>query len=183
MPAFSDPLPTLDDLGPRIMIIGPSGSGKSTLAVALANKLEYPVCHLDIIHQQPGTDWKPRPPRVFEALHKGAVLQENWIIEGNYSRLMWQRFERASAIIWLTLPIHVCLFRYFKRALFKSNRQGRLPGASEKVNWYMLHHIAIHQPSRVANLRKLVNESGLPVVALNSVKQISNAYAQWQLSR
>ena len=46
----------LDDLGPRICIMGPSNSGKSTLADAIARACDLPVVHLDQLHHLPGTD-------------------------------------------------------------------------------------------------------------------------------
>ena len=53
---------TLDDLGPRIIILGPSNSGKSTLAEAIARARGLEAIHLDQLHHQPGTDWVQRPP-------------------------------------------------------------------------------------------------------------------------
>ncbi|CEJ49256.1 conserved hypothetical protein [Xanthomonas citri pv. bilvae] len=59
----------LDDLGPRICILGPSNSGKSTLAQARGC---VPV-HLDRLHHLPNTAWIPRPRQDFMALHCAAI--------------------------------------------------------------------------------------------------------------
>ncbi len=36
---------SLEDLGPRICIMGPSNSGKSTLATAISHHTALPACH------------------------------------------------------------------------------------------------------------------------------------------
>ena len=59
---------TLDDLGPRIIIMGPSNSGKSTLAQSIARARGLPAVHLDRLHHLPDTDWVPRPAAAFAAL-------------------------------------------------------------------------------------------------------------------
>ncbi|UIE43486.1 hypothetical protein KOJCDNHJ_01371 [Xanthomonas citri pv. punicae] len=53
----------LDDLGPRICILGPSNSGKSTLAQAIAQARGCVPVHLDQLHHLPNTAWIPRPDR------------------------------------------------------------------------------------------------------------------------
>ena len=52
---------TIDDLGPRVCIMGPSNSGKSTLAEAIARARGLPAIHLDQLYHLPDTDWQPRP--------------------------------------------------------------------------------------------------------------------------
>ena len=86
----------LDALGDRIMVLGPSNAGKSTLATALSAKLKLPIVHLDQLQHLPNTDWEPRAEDDFKALHDEAILDERWIMDGNYSRLMRKRFERAT---------------------------------------------------------------------------------------
>jgi adenylate kinase family enzyme len=49
---------TLDDLGPRICIVGPSNSGKSTLATAIGRARGLPVVHLDQLYHRADTDWE-----------------------------------------------------------------------------------------------------------------------------
>lgn len=63
----------LDELGPRICILGPSNSGKSTLAAAIARHRGLPAIHLDQLHHLPGSAWVPRPWPAFAALHDAAL--------------------------------------------------------------------------------------------------------------
>ena len=133
-------------LGQRIVIIGASNGGKSTLAAAFGAKLGLPVTHLDQLHHQPNTDWQPRPREEFHRLHDEAMVQEAWIIEGNYSSRMAQRFERATSAIWLdTAPVPSAM-RYVRRTLFDDVRFGNLEGARERLNWRLFRYILVEQP-------------------------------------
>ena len=69
---------TLDQLGPRLCILGPSNSGKSTLAVAIASARGLAPIHLDQLHHRPHTDWVPRPADDFAALHDAAIRGDSW---------------------------------------------------------------------------------------------------------
>ena len=94
----------LADLGERICILGPSNSGKSTLAEAIARKRSLEVVHLDLLYHLPNTDWEVRPTDEFVALHDAAITGERWVIDGNYSKCMPQRFLRATGLILLDIP-------------------------------------------------------------------------------
>ncbi|WP_246847969.1 hypothetical protein [Sphingomonas beigongshangi] len=111
-PGFPPPLApavTLDDLGPRVVLMGPSNAGKSTLARAIGRTRKMPVVHLDLLHHLPGTDWVPRAPEAFVRLHDAAIQQDRWEMEGNYTRLLPQRLARASGLILLDAPTRVSL--------------------------------------------------------------------------
>lgn len=69
----------LDELGSRICIMGPSNSGKSTLAEAIGRAKGLEVVHLDQLHHIPHTDWVPRPPDEFAALHDAAIARVGWV--------------------------------------------------------------------------------------------------------
>jgi adenylate kinase family enzyme len=134
---------TLDDLGPRIIILGPSNSGKSTLAEAIARAKGFEAVHLDQLHHLPGTDWLQRSPEEFVRLHEAAIAGERWAMDGNYSRLLPSRLARATGVIRLELPTVVSLYRYVRRSWFERGRVGGLDGGRDSVKWVMIHHIAV----------------------------------------
>ena len=47
----------------------------------------------------------------FTALHDAAIMEQRWVIEGNYSRLLTQRLERATGFILLDAPATISLYR------------------------------------------------------------------------
>jgi adenylate kinase family enzyme len=174
---------TLDALGPRLCILGPSNSGKSTLAVAIARARDLPPVHLDQLHHLPNTDWQPRAPAEFVALHDRAIGAERWVMEGNYTRLLPQRLARATGLILLDLPAATSLVRYVRRCWFETDRLGALEGGRDSVKWAMLHHIAIVSPGNRRRYRTIFDQALLPKVALLSPRALADFYRAERLAR
>lgn len=174
----------LDTLGDRIMVLGPSNAGKSTLAVALSAQLELPIVHLDQLQHLPNTNWTPRPEEDFVALHDAAIQEERWIMDGNYSRLMPKRFERATGVILLTSNHWLRLGRYLKRTLINPNaRLGQLEGGQESLKWEMIDWILFKTPQNSRRYARMVEAAGLPHVHCHSAKELSALYQAWALKR
>jgi adenylate kinase family enzyme len=173
----------LSELGRRICILGPSNSGKSTLAEAIARKCGLQAIHLDQLHHLPHTDWEPRPPHEFAALHDEAILGDAWVIDGNYSRCMPQRFRRATGIILLDISTPLSLFRYARRCLSERTRTGALEGGRDGIKWAMIHHIAVVTPGNRRRYAELYRQLRLPKLRLASARAIDRCYRQWGLER
>jgi adenylate kinase family enzyme len=131
---------TLNELGPRICIMGPSNSGKSTLANAIGQASSLVPIHLDQLYHYPQTDWQPRPEAEFIALHDKAIAGLKWVMDGNYSRCLPQRLARATGIILLDTPTSTSLYRYLRRTWFERVRYGQLIGSRQHVKWAMIRH-------------------------------------------
>ncbi len=94
----------------RILIFGNSGSGKSTLAARLAHKDH--LAHLDL----DGLAWKPTSPPEREALAVSGekidafiAANADWVIEGCYTDLLQWAAPYASEIIYMNLPVEICI--------------------------------------------------------------------------
>ncbi len=167
---------TLDDLGPRICILGPSNSGKSTLAVAIGRARGYAVVHLDQLHHRPDTDWVPRPADEFVALHDAAILGERWVMDGNYARCLPQRLARATGLILLDVATATSLWRYFRRTLFEHDRAGALAGGRDSVKWMMIRHIAVTMRTNRRRYAAQFEAAALPKIRLASLAAIDRFY-------
>ena len=179
MPEF----PPLETFGDRIMICGPSNAGKSTLAAAIGRKRGLPVVHLDRLHNLPNTYWVPRPGEDFVRLHDEAIRGESWAMDGNYSRLMPGRIERATGIVLLGDNRFANLRRYFIRTLFQRQRIGGLDGDKDRLTWMMINWIMfVSQPS-VRRYRVELPATGLPFVEVRNMRQLNRLYAEWGLTR
>lgn len=176
-----DHMRDVKELGPRIAVIGRSCSSKSTLAHALGEALRFPVHHLDTLHHQPGTNWVPRSADDFTALHKDAIEGEAWVMDGNYSRLMPERFKRATSVIWLDLGVSICLWRYFRRAQPHNQRLGGLTGSTENVSLHMIHHIAVVQSLARSRMARIIQRLELPLVHLRSRAEVAKVQFDWAL--
>src|SRR5262249_49611569 len=79
-------------------------------------------------------------------LHDAAITGERWVIDGNYSKCMTQRFLRATGLILLDISTPASLFRYYRRTIFERERVGALEGGRDSIKWGMIHHIAVVAP-------------------------------------
>lgn len=173
------------DLGKKICIIGPSSVGKSTLAKALAEKLQVNLCHLDQIAHVPGTNWQPRDEELFRKDHDRFIAENSeWIIEGNYSFLMKERFFNATAVIWLDFNVRGSVFRYLLRTLKGSaSRPGNLPGATGQFSWGLVKYIIFKAPQNRAKYCEFITETKVPLLYLTSFNELKKYFRFWQLRR
>lgn len=172
---------SLEDLGPRICIMGPSNSGKSTLADAISRKTALPVVHLDRLHHLPDTNWIPRDQAEFLRLHTDAVGQEAWVMEGNYTKCIEERLGRATGLILLDVPVTVGLLRYIRRCYSSSQRIGGLRAGRENVTWEMIKYITFIAPQNRLRHKKLFDQVSFPKLLLNSPKDITACFERWDL--
>ena len=174
---------TLDALGPRICVLGPSNSGKSTLAVAIGRARDMPPIHLDLLYHRPNTDWEPRPPEDFAALHDAALLRERWVMDGNYTRLLPQRLARATGLVLLDASTATSLFRYLRRSWFERRRHGALEGGRDSVTWGMVRHIAGPTRRNRTRYAALFGEIALPKVRLATARDLDRFFRAEGLRR
>ncbi|MFA1713833.1 topology modulation protein [Peribacillus frigoritolerans] len=126
----------------RIMVIGVSaGVGKSTFARRLGDNLNIEVYHLDTFYWRSG--WVEAPLEDFISAQKEVVSHDKWIMDGNYSHSFNLRSELADTIIYLELPLRVCLYRVIKRLLSNLGkaRPDMAKGCNEKLDWQFIKFI------------------------------------------
>ena len=94
----------------KILIFGNSGSGKSTLALKLSSSTN--LAHLDL----DTLAWQPMQPPNRESLDVSREKIEaftsnnsNWVIEGCYADLLEIVSSQATEIIYLNLPVELCI--------------------------------------------------------------------------
>lgn len=164
---------TLDELGTRICVMGPSNSGKSTLATLIGQARGLTPIHLDRLYHLPHTDWQPRQPCEFIALHDAALAGERWVMDGNYSRCLPQRLARATGLILLDVPTTTSLLRYLRRSWLERERRGGLEGGGERVKWAMIRHIAVTSRRNRASCDAMFERVALPKVRLPTPREIA----------
>ncbi len=94
----------------RILIFGNSGSGKSTLAKKFENTENLPHLDLDTVA------WLPTSQTERMALADSALrvaeftdANEEWVIEGCYSDLLRLVAPASTEVIFLNLPLELCI--------------------------------------------------------------------------
>lgn len=171
----------LESLGRRIMINGPSNSGKSTLGDAIARKLAIPVVHLDRLSHEEQGNWIPRSDEAFKALHDAAIGAEAWVMDGNYSRLMPQRYARATGIVVIDDNLLRRYFRYFNRSLFRKQRIGGLESGTDSVKWEMIRWI--WKTRNQGKYEDAARQLGIPLVICRNSAELQAIYDAWSLER
>lgn len=120
----------------KIAIIGYSGSGKSTLAQKLGELYGSDILHLDAVQFLP--NWKERSTEEQKQITKTFLdTNASWVIDGNYSKLCYERrMEEANWIFLLLFNRFTCLYRVIRRYLKYKNtvRPDMTPGCEEKLD-------------------------------------------------
>jgi adenylate kinase family enzyme len=173
----------LDELGQRICILGPSNSGKSTLAAAVGRARSLPVVHLDQYRHLPGTDWRERPDSDFESLHNEAMNTDRWVIEGNYSRWLPARLQRATGLVLLDVSTAVGIVRYFQRTLLEPDRAGSLEGTRDRIRVEMLRFMLEPARTNRRRYRHAFDEFDGPKVFLSDRAGVERFYHRNGLTR
>ena len=97
----------------KIIVIGCPGAGKTTFAKGLKEKIGLPLFHLDSIWHKADRTHITREE--FDARLGEILALDEWIIDGNFSRTFPRRLQFADTVIWLDLPVLVCLWGATKR--------------------------------------------------------------------
>ena len=154
----------------RIMIIGCGGAGKSTLARQLGEKLGLPVVHLDQLFWRPG--WVNVSREEFDSLHREALAQERWIMDGNFDRTMDERIKRCDTAIYLDFSRFACLMGVCKRVLttYGKVRPDMGEGCPERIDWEFLKWVwDFNKNKREKNYRLLNESEGVETIVLKKV--------------
>ena len=97
----------------RILIIGNAGAGKTTFALALKDKINVPVVHLDRLFWK--DNWNYICAEEFDELLEKALVKQEWIIDGNYNRTLRYRMNYCDKVFYFDFPTATCLWGITKR--------------------------------------------------------------------
>lgn len=158
----------------RILVIGSAGSGKSTLSRKLHYILDLPVVHLDTYYWN--ADWVPKPNEEWNNIVEQFINEEHWIMDGNYSRTMDIRINKADLIIFLDMPRLLCIYRIIKRRIIyhKKTRPDMNQECPEKLDWDFVKWVwNYRKKGRVNTIKKLEQIKGRKeVVILRTRKEM-----------
>ncbi|KON90291.1 topology modulation protein [Sporosarcina globispora] len=162
----------------KIMVIGISaGAGKSTFARKLGEKTGIEVHHLDVLFWKPC--WMESDLHEFSIAQRELVNKKRWIIEGNYSNTFEIRANACDTVIYLELPLCLCLFRVLKRWLTNlgKTRPDMAAGCKEKMDWKFIRFILTTYGSRKKKMAERLARfaaEGKEVIVLKSKPEIDS---------
>jgi adenylate kinase family enzyme len=115
----------------RVNVVGTSGSGKSTFSRRLADALRLPHVEMDRLYR--GPNWTDCPdPQFFEKV-QAATREDEWVLDGNYTRTTAIKWERVQLVVWLDLPYWRTVWRVTGRSLSRAlSGQELWPGTGNR---------------------------------------------------
>jgi len=115
----------------RINVVGTSGSGKSTFGRALAAALDLPFHEMDRLFWKP--NWEESTDDEFFGKIREVTAQPRWVLDGNYTRSIAEKWRRVQLVVWLDLSFSRTLYRVTRRAVGRSvTRQELWPGTGNR---------------------------------------------------
>jgi len=162
----------------KIAIIGYSGSGKSTLAYLLAKEYNIDVLHFDTVHFLP--NWKIRCHEEKERITKDFLdTHEEWVVDGNYSNLFYERrMAEADMIILLLFNRFSCFWRAYRRYLKYKNRtrSDMADGCNEKFDLEFARWILWRGRTKRKRERykRVVSQYGQKAVVIKNQRQLNS---------
>ena len=113
----------------KVLVIGCPGSGKSTFARYLHDVSELPLYYLDMIwHKEDKTTYTQEE---FDVALDKILDKDAWIIDGNYSRTLDKRLDRADTVYFLDLDLDVCLSSIISRL---NKKRPDMPWVEEEID-------------------------------------------------
>ena len=158
----------------RISIVGGSGSGKSTLCDILSEKFSLPAVHLDSINFKP--NWIEIDKNERDKIISAKALEDKWIIDGNYTKTLKLRFERADLIIWLDYSTFALLNGVFKRYFKLRNKDRKeIPGCQERITFDFIKYVATYNKKKRHIIEELLMDvSPNKVLIFKNQKDLNN---------
>ena len=159
----------------KIQIIGYSGSGKSTLAKKLGLFYNIPYLHLDNV--QFYGDWQERSiEEQNKIVDKFLKENDNWVIDGNYSKVSPIRFEISDIKILLNYNRFYCYKMCKNRyKMYKDTPRESCPG-KEKFDLEFKKWILFSGRTKKRKQKHLINlnKTNGKKLIFNNLKQLNN---------
>lgn len=157
----------------RICIIGGCGAGKSTLARELGRKLNILVVHLDKLFWR--DNWENVSSEDFKARLLKELEKDKWIMDGNYTATLNERFKYADTIIFLDLSTLTYLTSIVKRwfAYRGKTREDMGENCPERWDWEFFWYTAtFNKKQRKQIYKKLETAQDKKIIIFKSRKMV-----------
>lgn len=165
----------------KIALFGPPATGKTTLARWLSVELGHPHTGLDDLLFTPDG---PLPLEEFRRQAEEITRRDEWIVEGNFSKLADVVWHRADVLVWLDFPLALIVYRIVRRSLHQlagrddSAQARRLTWSTAFFSRRSLLRTAIrkHRTNRPRYARQVSETAdlGVEVVRLRSPRDVQH---------
>ncbi|HAC5990215.1 TPA_asm: ATP-binding cassette domain-containing protein [Listeria monocytogenes] len=160
----------------KVLIIGPNGAGKSTFATELGKHYDFEVCHLDKLFWQ--ENWNAVAKADFEDKVDNIMSsKKKYIIDGDYFFNLEKRLEHADLVIWIKIPLFLCVANIIKRRFkyMMNVRPDVTEGCDEKLNLsFLLYALKYNKRSGKQTKELLDNVYDKELFVIDSYKKLKS---------
>ncbi|EAC2295605.1 ATP-binding cassette domain-containing protein [Listeria monocytogenes] len=160
----------------KVLIIGPNGAGKSTFATELGKHYDFEICHLDKLFWQ--ENWNAVAKADFEDKVDNIMSsKKKYIIDGDYFFNLEKRLEHADLVIWIKIPLFLCVANIIKRRFkYMTNvRPDVTEGCDEKLNLsFLLYALKYNKRSGKQTKELLDNVYDKELFVIDSYKKLKS---------
>ncbi|UHP11459.1 AAA family ATPase [Listeria marthii] len=160
----------------KILIIGPNGAGKSTFAAKLGKRYNFEVCHLDKLFLQ--ENWNAVTKIEFEnKVNEIMCSEQPYIIDGDYFFNLEKRLEHADLVIWIKIPLLVCVANIVKRRFkyMMTARPDITEGCEEKLSLsFLMYALRYNKRSGKQTKELLENVYDKELFVIDSYRKLKN---------
>ncbi|UUO25153.1 shikimate kinase [Colwellia sp. M166] len=160
----------------KIVIFGNSASGKSSLAKKLAKQEQLAHLDLDTLAWLPAVSLTspPQRQRIDVSVAEISVFisqHQDWVIEGCYSDLLTYTLTECSAVIFLNLPIALCIENAKNRPWESHKYESK---AAQDANLTMLIDWIAQYENRIDSFSKAAHQQLFDGFAGKKTQYINN---------
>lgn len=162
----------------RVIVIGGNGSGKTTFSVALAERLQLPLVHLDRLYWK--GNWDHCTSEEFDTLLAQELEQPEWIIDGNFNRTIPVRLEACDTVFYFDFSTIRCLCGVLSRVIRNHGKcrfdmGGNCP---DRFDWHFFGDVLRFNRRNRKRYRRMLSEcAGKQVVIFRNRRQVNSYLA------
>ncbi|HZU00370.1 MAG TPA: hypothetical protein VFA10_11940 [Ktedonobacteraceae bacterium] len=163
----------------KTVIIGSAGAGKSTFARQLGDILQIEVIHLDNLFWRTG--WKKISRGKQKEIQRRLVRRESWIMDGSYHTTLGSRIKAADTVIFLDMPLLVCIWGVIIRHFTAPSRPDLPERCQDKLDWNYLVKVGnfpTKDRDRLVRHVLVAQENGKEVIWLHSRREVAGYLRQ-----
>ena len=161
----------------RVAVVGNGGSGKTWLALRLGAALRVPVVHLDLYRYDSVGDLRPR--RAFrDEVHAQLADSPGWVADGNYLGTMDERLALADVVIFLDVPVLVCIAGVVGRQLRHRGRRIEDASHADRFDRGFVYYVLTFRRQMRPRVLDALKAAPCPVIRVRTRRQARELASQ-----
>ena len=147
----------------------------------LSKESGLPLIHLDSFYWKPG--WISCSNQEFDEILQKLLVQETYIMDGNYGRTLDYRIPYTDTVYFFDFPRYLCLYRVMKRTILNHGTTGEYMGKGclESIDYKFIKSVwnfRKNQRMRIINILEKYKGSR-SIVIFRKPKEVKNYFKSY----